>query len=123
MEEFEESLPSLNTSACTCAVSSPTVTSSASIRASLDDNGPGLTASDCLHAFTPGHRGSAAADPDGADLGLALARWLARSADGDVQARPATAATPGGHLEVRLPLLPGQHQSQHPVSSPHPAPP
>jgi len=34
-DDVEESFPSLNTSACTCAVSSPTCTSSASIRASL----------------------------------------------------------------------------------------
>jgi signal transduction histidine kinase len=49
-------------------------------------------------AFDPGVRGS---DSDGAGLGLALARRLARSCGGDVVLGPG----PGGDLVLELPTV------------------
>jgi len=68
----------------------------------VDDDGPGVRADESELIFEPGIRGSAAADGghDGAGLGLALARRLARAAGGDIVARP---ATDGGHFAVHLP--------------------
>ena len=88
----------------------------------LDDAGPGLTDDDCRHGFTPGWRGSAAGATasDGVGLGLALARRLARSAAGDVDARPAGPGDPGGHLQVRLPLLPPAGAGANRVPGPRP---
>lgn len=68
----------------------------------VSDDGPGLKADDREAIFEPGHRGVAAcgAAPEGAGLGLALSRRLARAADGDVEAR---AGGPGACFVVRLP--------------------
>ena len=68
----------------------------------VDDDGPGVRADERELIFEPGTRGSAAAGSrhDGAGLGLALARRLARAAGGDIDARP---AADGGHFTVRLP--------------------
>jgi two-component system, OmpR family, sensor kinase len=68
----------------------------------VDDDGPGVRADELELIFEPGTRGSAAAQGghDGAGLGLALARRLARAAGGDIDVRP---ATDGGHFTVRLP--------------------
>jgi signal transduction histidine kinase len=69
----------------------------------VEDDGPGVAAADAAAIFEPGVRGSAAPGSsahDGAGLGLSLARRLARSAGGDVEADPASA---GGRFVVRLP--------------------
>ncbi len=68
----------------------------------IDDDGPGVAAGEEEHIFEPGVRGAArrADGTTGAGLGLALARRLARSVDGDVDAAPATGF---GRFRVRLP--------------------
>jgi signal transduction histidine kinase len=68
----------------------------------VEDDGPGLAASEQEAIFEPGARGEAALlnGSLGAGLGLSLARRLARSVDGDVVADPGTA---GGRFIVRLP--------------------
>src|SRR4051812_10577588 len=68
----------------------------------IEDDGPGVAPGDELDIFDPGHRGPAAdGGHEGAGLGLALARRLARSAGGEVEADPAAS---GGRFVVRLPL-------------------
>jgi signal transduction histidine kinase len=68
---------------------------------SIEDDGPGVAPGEELDIFEPGHRGRATdGTHEGAGLGLALARRLARSAGGDVVADP---AAPGGRFVVRLP--------------------
>jgi len=65
------------------------------------DDGPGIDEADLEAVFAPGVTFSAAdAGHDGAGLGLSLARRLARTAGGDVQAVPCAA---GGHLRMQLP--------------------
>jgi two-component system, OmpR family, sensor kinase len=68
----------------------------------VDDDGPGVRADESELIFEPGTRGSAAAESghDGAGLGLALARRLARAAGGDIVVGP---ASDGGHFAVHLP--------------------
>jgi two-component system, OmpR family, sensor kinase len=68
----------------------------------VDDDGPGVRDEERELIFEPGVRGSAVSggEHDGAGLGLALARRLARAAGGDIEVRPATG---GGHFTVRLP--------------------
>lgn len=68
---------------------------------SVEDDGPGVADDEHDRIFEPGVRGSAmrAGRDQGAGLGLALARRLARSVDGDVLAEPANA----GRFFVRLP--------------------
>ena len=63
----------------------------------VHDDGPGLGELGG-QAFEPGVRGSN--DEEGAGLGLALSRRLARSCGGDVTVRPSSA---GAVLDVRLP--------------------
>jgi two-component system, OmpR family, sensor kinase len=65
----------------------------------VEDDGPGVAMDEADTIFEPGHRGAAAASSSGAGLGLALARRLARSASGDVIARPGA----GGCFIVTLP--------------------
>jgi signal transduction histidine kinase len=66
-----------------------------------EDDGPGISAEEALTIFEPGARGHAGRGAhDGAGLGLSLARRLARSAGGDVEA---DAAADGGRFVVRLP--------------------
>ena len=74
----------------------------AGVEISVDDDGPGVRSDERESIFEPGIRGSAAAGSvhDGAGLGLALARRLARAAGGDIDVRP---AYDGGHFVVRLP--------------------
>jgi len=65
----------------------------------VEDDGPGVAEDERERIFEPGVRGAAANGGDGAGLGLALARRLARSASGDVTAEPGAA----GRFVVRLP--------------------
>jgi len=68
----------------------------------VEDDGPGVSADELERIFEPGVRGAAASanGNTGAGLGLSLARRLARSVDGEVEAEPAPA---GGRFVVRLP--------------------
>jgi signal transduction histidine kinase len=68
----------------------------------VDDDGPGVSDEEQDKIFEPGFRGSARRGNGdaGAGLGLALARRLARSVDGEVTAEPSSS---GGRFIVRLP--------------------
>jgi two-component system OmpR family sensor kinase len=68
----------------------------------VEDDGPGVAASEQEAIFEPGARGGAARKNGnaGAGLGLSLARRLARSVDGEVTAE---AGPGGGRFIVRLP--------------------
>ena len=69
----------------------------------IEDDGPGVSAEERETIFEPGVRGEAGrngADPQGAGLGLALARRLARTASGDIVAEPSDS---GGRFLVSLP--------------------
>lgn len=70
----------------------------------VEDDGPGVPADNRETIFEPGRRGGSDGSPavatQGAGLGLALARRLARSAGGDVEALESDA---GGRFVVRLP--------------------
>ncbi len=65
----------------------------------LDDDGPGIPEELRDAVFEPGRT---ATNGDGAGLGLALARRLARATGGDVEA-VGDAAAKGAHLRIRLP--------------------
>jgi len=62
---------------------------------SVLDAGQGVAPTDLETVFQPGHTSRS----DGSGLGLALARRMARTAGGDLVARPG----PGGRFEVRVP--------------------
>jgi signal transduction histidine kinase len=64
----------------------------------VEDDGDGIAAAELDAVFHPGHR-AAGSNGGGAGLGLPLARRLARSCDGDVDAAPG----PGGRVTLRLP--------------------
>jgi signal transduction histidine kinase len=67
------------------------------------DDGPGVTGSQAERIFEPGFRGAAASSNggvDGAGLGLALSRRLARAARGEVEAHPDGR---GGRFTIVLP--------------------
>ena len=68
----------------------------------VEDDGPGVREEERERIFEPGARGAAAGTNgnSGAGLGLSLARRLARSVDGDVEA---DAAESGARFVVRLP--------------------
>jgi signal transduction histidine kinase len=66
----------------------------------IKDDGPGVRDDEQERIFEPGVRGTAAAADGGAGLGLALARRLARSVDGEVSAE---ATATGGRFLIRLP--------------------
>lgn len=72
------------------------------VRYVVADDGPGVSPDEHESIFEPGVRGrlGEAGGPDGAGLGLSLARRLARSTTGDVEAH---ADTRGGRFVVRLP--------------------
>jgi signal transduction histidine kinase len=68
----------------------------------VEDDGPGVAADERDRIFEPGVRGGAQREGEqGAGLGLALARRLARTIDGDVVAEPAS----GGRFVVKLPAV------------------
>jgi signal transduction histidine kinase len=72
------------------------------LEVAVEDDGPGVQAGEEATIFEPGFRsdGAANANHSGAGLGLSLARRLARSAGGDVEA---DAGADGGRFVVRLP--------------------
>jgi len=71
------------------------------VRYTVDDDGAGVSAEERESIFEPGIRGiQGARDGTGAGLGLALARRLARSAKGDIEALP---RPDGGRFVVTLP--------------------
>jgi two-component system, OmpR family, sensor kinase len=72
------------------------------VEVAVEDDGPGVPAGQEATVFEPGFRGSGTGNDNhgGAGLGLSLARRLARSAGGDVQA---DAGADGGRFVVRLP--------------------
>lgn len=70
-----------------------------SVRYAVCDDGPGVAEEERERIFEPGVRG-AAADGDGSGLGLSLARRLAQTVAGEVEA---VAGTGGGRFVVRLP--------------------
>ncbi len=72
-----------------------------SVLYAVEDDGPGVAPDEDDRIFEAGVRGNAArAGQQGAGLGLALARRLARSIDGDVVADPTAV---GGRFLVKLP--------------------
>jgi signal transduction histidine kinase len=75
---------------------------SSSVVYTVDDDGPGVASDEPEYIFEPGVRGNAQhrGNEQGAGLGLALARRLARSIDGDVTA---DAEADGGRFLVRMP--------------------
>ena len=78
--------------------------SDGSVLFTIDDDGPGVVASERDEIFEPAHRGSAGrAAGTGAGLGLALARRLAQSVTGDVEAT--VNGSSGGTFVVRLPAV------------------
>ena len=68
----------------------------------IGDDGDGVSAEDTQRIFLPGVRGRATVDGSGAGLGLALARRLAESVGGTVEASPG----PTGAFTVRIPARP-----------------
>jgi signal transduction histidine kinase len=71
------------------------------VRYTIDDDGAGVAVEERERIFEPGIRGiQAARDGAGAGLGLALARRLARSANGEVEA---LSRSGGGRFVVTLP--------------------
>jgi len=69
------------------------------VRYAISDDGPGVGEDERERIFEPGVRG-AAANGEGSGLGLALARRLAASVDGEIEVDP---GSPGGRFLVRLP--------------------
>jgi signal transduction histidine kinase len=65
----------------------------------VEDDGPGVASNERERIFEPGVSGQDA-KTEGAGLGLALARRLARAGGGEVEAR---ASTDGGRFAIRLP--------------------
>ena len=71
------------------------------VRYTIDDDGAGIAPDERERIFEPGVRGNEGAhDSGGAGLGLALARRLARSANGEIEAHAHPA---GGRFVVLLP--------------------
>lgn len=70
------------------------------VRLEVHDDGPGVDPDIAEKVFEPGIRGSGSSD-DGAGLGLALSRRLARACGGDVVLEPG----PGGYFVLQLPAV------------------
>jgi signal transduction histidine kinase len=71
------------------------------VRYTIDDDGVGIADDERERIFEPGVRGNQGApNGGGAGLGLALARRLARSADGEIEA---LARPRGGRFVITLP--------------------
>jgi signal transduction histidine kinase len=71
------------------------------LEVAVEDDGPGVERGEGAKIFEPGFQGAGGdTDHGGAGLGLSLARRLARSAGGDVEA---DAGAEGGRFVVRLP--------------------
>jgi signal transduction histidine kinase len=71
------------------------------VEVDIADDGAGVAQDEVERIFEPGIRGKAAARaPEGAGLGLALARRLARAVSGEIAADPSAA---GGRFTIRLP--------------------
>jgi signal transduction histidine kinase len=88
--------------ACRYAKSSVTIDlerNGSTVRYAISDDGPGVGEDEQERIFEPGVRG-AAANGDGSGLGLALARRLAASVDGEIEV---DSGAPGGRFLVRLP--------------------
>ena len=83
----------------TSAVSIDIDRTGATVRYAISDDGPGVAESERERIFEPGVRGTAA-NGDGSGLGLALARRLAASVAGEIEA---DSASVGGRFLVRLP--------------------
>jgi signal transduction histidine kinase len=94
--------------ACRYGQSRVTVTSegqNGTVTYTVEDDGPGVIPEEIERIFEPGVRGSAGRDNgaiDGAGLGLALARRVARAARGDVDAHP---DEHGGRFTIVLPSV------------------
>lgn len=75
---------------------------SATVRYTVGDDGPGVADDERERIFEPGIRGQAGADSTapGSGLGLSLARRLARTVSGEIEAVPASS---GGRFVIRLP--------------------
>ena len=83
------------------AVSLSLARSDGAVLFTVADDGPGVAAEEAEAIFEPAVRGHAGLEAaPSAGLGLALARRLARSVSGDVQA---DATATGGRFEIRLP--------------------
>jgi two-component system OmpR family sensor kinase len=98
----ERMLTPLVENACRLAATSVTLEVAlrdGTVQIAVGDDGPGVAPDEAAAIFEPGRRGTQRGDHDGAGLGLALARRLARSAGGDVTAEPRD----GGRFVVRLP--------------------
>lgn len=80
-----------------CAVKVSIEREDGSIRYAVEDDGPGVVEDERERIFEPGVRGVAANGTRGSGLGLSLARRLARSVAGDVE------AAGGARFVVRLP--------------------
>jgi heavy metal sensor kinase len=79
-------------------------TSNGSYRLSVSDNGPGIPAEARHHIFERFYRADrsrAKAEDGGAGLGLAIARWIARAHDGDIELDDSSGT--GTKFIVRLP--------------------
>src|SRR5262249_9197283 len=85
----ERSLQPGGENACRYATTRVRITigrSDAAVCYEIKDDGPGVRDDEQERIFEPGVRGTAATSDGGAGLGLALARRLARSVDGEVRA-------------------------------------